>query len=67
MEGTRYYDLIRWGTLVETLNAHGFPDGASNIDFEKHKYFPYRWVKLIPMNCWIKTLFGIDQRKFFLV
>ncbi|MGI9545155.1 MAG: RagB/SusD family nutrient uptake outer membrane protein [Cyclobacteriaceae bacterium] len=40
MEGTRYFDLIRWGTLVETLNAHGFPDGASNIDFEKHKYFP---------------------------
>jgi hypothetical protein len=40
MEGTRYYDLIRWGTLVETLRNHGFPDGASNIDFEKHKYFP---------------------------
>lgn len=40
MEGTRYYDLIRWGTLVETLRSHGFPDGASNINFEKHKYFP---------------------------
>jgi hypothetical protein len=40
MEGSRYYDLIRWGTLVETLDMHGFPDGASNIDFEKHKYFP---------------------------
>ncbi|MEM7370352.1 MAG: RagB/SusD family nutrient uptake outer membrane protein [Bacteroidota bacterium] len=40
MEGTRYYDLIRWGTLVETLQSHGFPDGASNINFEKHKYFP---------------------------
>ncbi len=40
LEGTRYYDLIRWGTLVETLDAHGFPDGASNINFEKHKYFP---------------------------
>lgn len=39
MEGTRYFDLIRWGRLQETLNAHGFPDGASRIG-EKHKYFP---------------------------
>lgn len=40
LEGSRYYDLIRWGTLVETLNAHGFPDGASNINVDKHKYYP---------------------------
>ncbi|MEM8889192.1 MAG: RagB/SusD family nutrient uptake outer membrane protein, partial [Bacteroidota bacterium] len=40
MEGTRYYDLIRWGKLKSSLSTHGFPDGASNIDEEKHKYFP---------------------------
>ena len=40
MEGSRYYDLIRWGRLKETLESNGFPDGASNIDTEKHKYFP---------------------------
>ncbi len=41
LEGTRYLDLIRWGKLVETLETNGFPDGASNIDAEKHKYFHY--------------------------
>lgn len=41
LEGHRYYDLIRWGNLVERLNAHGFPDGASNVDVNKHKYYPY--------------------------
>ena len=40
LEGTRYYDLIRWGKLKSTLASHGFPDGASNIDEAKHKYFP---------------------------
>jgi len=40
MEGTRYYDLIRWGTLQQMLQAHGFPGGASNVDSDKHKYFP---------------------------
>ncbi len=40
MEGTRYYDMIRWGVLKERLQAHGFPDGAATLDEEKHKYFP---------------------------
>lgn len=39
-EGKRYYDLIRWGKLREALEAHGFESDASNIDEEKHKYFP---------------------------
>jgi hypothetical protein len=39
LEGSRYYDLIRWDKLASTLSAHGFPDGGSRVE-AKHKYFP---------------------------
>jgi hypothetical protein len=39
-EQERFFDLVRWGTLVETLNAEKNAAGYSNPVQEKHQKFP---------------------------
>lgn len=39
-ENMRYFDLIRWGELVDFIMANGTETQKSNVNAEKHKYFP---------------------------
>jgi hypothetical protein len=39
-ENMHYFDLIRWGTLGDELQAHGTEPQIENYDPVKHKYFP---------------------------
>lgn len=39
-ENMRYFDLIRWSELATFIQATGTATQKSNIDAEKHKYFP---------------------------
>lgn len=39
LEGVRWYDLVRWGIVKETLVAHNKPHIENYID-SKHKLFP---------------------------
>lgn len=38
-EGSRWYDLVRWGIVSETLKAHNKPN-AANFTLGKHDLFP---------------------------
>lgn len=44
-EGSRFYDLLRWGTLKENLSAHG-AIGAANFREGTHEYFPIPLTEL---------------------
>ena len=39
LEGSRWYDLVRWGIVEETLKAHNKPFVENYVD-TKHQLFP---------------------------
>lgn len=46
LEGLRYFDLKRWGTLVEVMNSLPTPTGVPYRVEQKHYYWPFNQNEL---------------------
>ncbi|SHF88156.1 Starch-binding associating with outer membrane [Mariniphaga anaerophila] len=51
LEGSRWYDLVRWGVTQETLLAHG-KRGAENFVKGKHEIFPLPYKEMLLNREW---------------
>lgn len=51
LEGSRWYDLIRWGDVKETLESHQ-KRGAANFVKGKHELFPIPYKEMLLNSDW---------------
>ncbi len=54
LEGVRWYDLIRWGKVSETLIAHKKPYVENYVD-SKHKLFPIPHKEFLMNPDWVQN------------
>lgn len=54
LEGCRWYDLIRWNTVGETLKDHGKPYVENYVD-TKHKLFPIPHKEFLMNPDWVQN------------
>ena len=51
LEGSRWYDLMRWGIVGETLKSHDKPYVENYVD-SKHKLFPIPHAEFLMNPDW---------------